>query len=242
MKSIPFLIILIFVSFMVMHSCSNDDSADIKIEFQFTNNGQAMNLNDQIMINGTNLSFEVAQYYVGGLAADLDNSLLDFGDEYFIAAAGKVINIDQSFDIGNSHSFSFFVGVDEVNNSQTETDFTNRTTDDPLGIQDPSMHWNWASGYKFFRLDGTADIDGDGTLETPIAYHIGTDNLFRSYSKSLTKTLVAGVNTYTISLELSDLFNGVDFQIESNWDTHTANNPELAKLLVDNMNNAFSVQ
>lgn len=242
MKRSPFLVLIILASCILMNSCGNDDEAEIQIEFQFTNNGQAMNLNDQIMINGMSLSFEVAHYYVGGLAAGLDNGILDFGENYFIAAPGKLINFDQSFEPGNSTSLSFFVGVDQANNSQTETDFTNRSSDDPLGIQDPSMHWNWASGYKFFRLDGTADIDGDGSLETPIAYHIGTDNLFRSYSKNVSKTLVAGINTYTISLELAELFNNVDFQIESNWDTHTANNPDLAKLLVDNMNNAFSVQ
>lgn len=229
---------------LIFHSCGNDDTdGKIQIEFEFTSNGKAIDLNDQLTINGTSIKFEVANYYVSGFGLIIEeDAILNLGPEYYIAAPNKLIDFDEIFENGNITGMAFFIGVDATTNSQTETDFTTRSTEDPLGIQDPSMHWNWASGYKFFRLDGDADLDNDGTFETPIAYHIGTDNLLRFYSKDLTKSLGSGVNNITLSLEFDELFNGVDFQIESNWDTHTANNPELAKLLVDNMETAFSVR
>jgi hypothetical protein len=132
------------------------------------------------------------------------------------------------------------VGVDPVTNAQTEMDFTSRQPSDPLSIKDPDMHWNWMTGYKFLRVDGDADTDGDGTVDTGIAYHIGSDPFLKNYEISKTIPLKNGQNTMYFTLDLNIFFNGVDLSTE--LDTHTSNNIPLAERLAENMTTAISIR
>ena len=139
---------------------------------------------------------------------------------------------------GNYTNVSFSIGVEADLNAQTEDDFTNRDATDPLSMQNPAMHWNWNSGYKFLRIDGLVDLDGDDIAETGLAFHLGSNDLLKNVSIDLTKEVIAGRNNFAMTFDFEGLFDSVDFTTE--YSTHTGNNPELANKVANNYSKAIS--
>lgn len=234
-------------SVLGFYACDNDDDessdvANVEFRFNFTVDGQEFKANDVYNINGTDVSFEIAQFYVSGIT--------------FTPATGDAVSVDKHVLVtptsanqavteltkGSYDMVTFDIGVQAEANDQTEDDFTSRSGDDPLAIQNPSMHWNWSAGYKFIRLDGVADVDGDGTLETPIAYHLGTVNFLTSVSNQLSTAIESGNTEIQFNVDLAKMFTGFDFKVEEDQDTHTANNIPLAERFSTNLATAITVQ
>jgi hypothetical protein len=90
------------------------------------------------------------------------------------------------------------------------------------------------------RVDGKVDIDGDGMVETPIAYHLGSDSMLKNFDLSTAKTLKSGENNLVVSFDLAAFFEGVDLKVE--LDTHTGNNLPLAQRLRDNLDSAITIK
>ena len=168
-----------------------------------------------------------------------DNSTIDLTNNYYLAGLDRITTVVGDFPISNVAKIDYFVGVDATNNAQTEQDFTSRGSNDPLGLQDPAMHWNWNTGYKFLRVDGEVDTDGDGTVDTPIAYHIGSNPLLTILVQG-NYPIEGGKNVMTFTLNLNEFFRGIDIKTEV--DTHTGNNLALAQRLVANMSTAITVK
>lgn len=239
--------ILFFSLTFYILSCGNDESSlvnNINISYDFTIDNEAIKFGESYELNGSTVMFEVANYYVHGLKmATADNTVTVGNDEaHFLAGITNTSSLlELNIRPDPIVSTRFTIGVDEISNSQTEMDFTERSMEDPLGLKDPSMHWNWNSGYKFVRFDGEVDTDGDGIVDTPIAYHIGSNPLRTSLELNAQIDLESGDNNLVLSMDLNEFFSGVDFQLEENWDTHTGNNLDLAQLLVSNLESSFNL-
>jgi len=228
-------------------SCGDDEPKlveQLSLTYEFTIDDQPIKLGENYELNGSTVMFEVANYYVHGLRMSSANDGVIIANEadHLLAGLNNTssligLNIEPSTIV----TTRVIIGVDDASNAQSETDFTERSTDDPLGLKDPAMHWNWNSGYKFVRFDGEVDTDGDGVVDTPIAYHIGSNPLRKTLELNSSINLESGNNDAIMSMDLNEFFKGVDFQLEENWDTHTGNNLDLAKLLVSNMESSFSL-
>ncbi len=239
-QSLLFLLVLFTII-----SCGDDDenqTTGIQFNFAFEVDGETLEYGKTYSINGDAVSFDVAQYYIGDLSLTLDDaSIVNFDGQYLLATPNTSALSDVSSTMGKTITkIDFNVGVSPSENSQSEIDFTQRNTNDVLSAQDPTMHWNWNSGYKFLRVDGDVDTDADGTVDTGIAYHIGSDPFLRSLSYDTSISLDESDNEITFTLDLSTFFNNVDLSTEI--DTHTGDNLELAERLVDNYNTAISVE
>jgi hypothetical protein len=101
------------------------------------------------------------------------------------------------------------------------------------------MHWNWNSGYRFLRIDGKVDTDGDGTMDETMAFHLGTNNMLQNVSLTAHKDVEKGSNMLHMEFDLAKLFEGVD--LSTDFSTHTMNNPELAAAVRDNIPAAISM-
>jgi len=231
-------------------SCDNDEIADenvsdISFDFQFVTDDGTIQLNEPFELNGSTVQFEVANFYFYDLEMGKSGSNLTLADERTHVLAGA--NLTTSFSDLNVAPFDLIstkitIGVEESQNNQSEADFTERRSDDPLSIKDPSMHWNWNSGYKFVRFDGEVDTDGDGVVDTPIAYHLGSDAMRTDLIITQDKLEIGeGKNNLTMVFNLDEFFKDVDFQEQSNWDTHTGNNMPLAEQLRDNLRSSMSI-
>ncbi len=227
-------------------ACSKDndsepDMATLAFAFDFHVDGESLELGKDYTINGTTVSFDVANFYIGGIELEQANgTTIGLQNQYLLAGLDNTATLNGEIEVSDISKARFFVGVDPTTNSQSETDFTSRPSNDPLGIQDPAMHWNWNTGYKFLRMDGNTDTDGDGVTETGVAYHLGSDPMLKNFDLTTQIDLEGGENTLTFSFDLATFFTGVDLSTE--LDTHTGNNLPLAELLHENLGNALTLE
>ncbi|MDF1866393.1 MAG: hypothetical protein P1U70_16275 [Saprospiraceae bacterium] len=230
--------------------CDDDDVDPANIEFQFNYkvNGVDYQEGDVYDINGTAVTFTQTKFYVGGIEFTSDKGDVNAVDGLHIlvdpATNGYAIT---ELDAGNYSTLSFFLGVGLEENNQSELDFTNRPSDDPLAAQDPSMNWPWGAGYKFVRVDGLVDLDGDGTPETKMEFHLGDpdptdqDPRFRKDLEfTLLNDMASGDNTINFNIDLAQLFIGID--LSTNYLTHVGDNIDLANAFFGNLDKVFSVE
>jgi hypothetical protein len=244
-----FLPLAIFATVVLVafNGCKNDDDeqpdtkANLEFLFNFTVDGQDFVANDVYTVNGTAVSFEIASFYVSGISLEPQDGSGNIAvDKHLLIAPTAGSQAVTELDAGNYDMLKFDVGVQPESNDQTEEDFTSRSADDPLSIQQPSMHWNWSSGYKFIRLDGLSDVDGDGTPETPIVYHLGSDAFLTNVALQLTDEIKSGDFELEIEVDIAKILT--DFDLTVDLDTHTANNIPLAEKMKANLATAFTVK
>ena len=215
--------------------------ANLQLELDFNVSGEALEFNKDYTINGTKIRFSAARYYLGGLRITQENNaVIDFSTQYLLAEPGAGAIVNEPVAISNIKNVKYFVGVDSITNQMSESDFTNRPTGDPLGIQDPSMHWSWNTGYRFLRVDGMVDTDGDGTADTPVAYHLGNNPMLKNIDINTSILIQGGDNKLTFGFDLAQFFAGVDFPNE--LETHVGDNLPLATKLRDNLPAAMTVE
>ncbi len=225
--------------------CKDEDepkTSNLDFNFEFTVDGQALAYGTDIQINGVTVNIETAAFYVSGIEImpETGSALTADGTHLLVSVGSGAQSVLKDIEPGHYHMASFDIGVQADANSQTETDFTTRASDDPLAAQMPAMHWNWNSGYKFLRIDGVTDTDGDGTPETPLAFHLGTNALLTPVSYDLHHDLEPGDNTLTFEFDLANFFEGVDLSTQT--DTHTMNDLPLAQKVAGNLSTAISVK
>lgn len=225
-------------------SCDDDDdvvNSSVSLSFNQTIDGQAVQLGQNYSINGTSVSFDRIQYYVSQIEiVDASSSATLIPESYFLFDPTT-----PTYDLGQLstdriQSLRFNVGIDSAANNISETDFASYPSESPLAAKDPSMHWNWNSGYKFFVLEGKTDADGDGTPEQGFVFHIGSDPLLRQVEISTAKDLGQTQETLNFTLQLEEVLSNVDMATE--FDTHTANNFDLANRIANNLLTAFSIE
>ncbi|GAB4409297.1 MAG: hypothetical protein OHK0039_12870 [Bacteroidia bacterium] len=187
-------------------------------------------------INGVKVRIDAFQFYVSGIEIGDDTKMLEL-DKYLVVKAGTMMYEIGEITAGHKHELTFDVGVDSVTN---HLDPTTYAAGNPLALQSPSMHWSWNSGYIFLRVDGLVDTDGDGTPETEMNLHLGTDKFRTPIALDLHSD--ADVEDYTVEIEVDvlKLFTGINPATE--YLTHTMDNMALANKLAANLPTLFSVE
>lgn len=237
---------LLAVFALVFTACDNDDETPgiqegtVNMMFEYTVDGVAFDTTQVYEVNGTAVKFSIANFYVGGIELiPEEGDAIAVDDKYLLVTSETGMQEVTTVPAGHYHMVNFFVGVDPATNSQSEDDFTSRDADDPLAVQFPAMHWNWNSGYRFLRIDGQVDTDGDGEVDESMAFHLGTDPMLQNVSVTAHKDVEDGSNMLHLEFDLAKLFDDIDLSI--NYTTHTMNNPELATAVRDNIPAAFSM-
>lgn len=137
-------------------------------------------------------------------------------------------------------SFSFATGVDSVSNYADPASFS---TESALSSNNPDhMHWSWNTGYIFYVLEGMVDTSASmaGPVNAPFIFHVGTDQFLQDLA------FVTDINSsgddVNIELEVDwlKLLDGINMTAaDSTRSTHTMNNPQLASMMVSNVEDAF---
>ncbi len=135
-------------------------------------------------------------------------------------------------DITNIENIQFSIGVDQAHNHLDPASYDNSH---PLAPQNPSMHWGWASGYRFIAIDGLAGEDFNAL-----------NNIYEIHT-------VDDANYYTVNLDLSgqtidnDIFINVDadyaqflkgIDVSAGVISHASTGP--SRSIVNNLRNVFS--
>lgn len=246
MKFSTVFLLILTSGFFLMSGCNKESNNDpdlayLQFHTKFNVDGEALEFNKNYQVNGTTMKFIAANYYLGGLKlTQASGNVIDFTNQYLLAGLGGGAVVNEPVEFSNITNIKFFVGVDSITNKMSELDFTSRPANDPLGMQDPSMHWGWNSGYRFLRIDGLSDTDGDGNPETPVEYHLGSNPMLKNIDLSVNIEVKAGENILNFNFNLARFFDGVDVTTE--LVTHVGDNLPLAVKIRDNLPAALTVE
>lgn len=147
-------------------------------------------------------------YYLSDIQIIHDGGLrTPFPDLYLLVHGNQ-----SEFDLGEAfvnsiEGIAFNVGVDSTTN---HADPALWPAAHPLAFQSPSMHWGWASGYRFLAFEGLLDKNQDGDPEKIWEFHVVGDALLTHVEVMLDGPQpVSESGTIHISGDYFKLFNGV---------------------------------
>jgi hypothetical protein len=103
---------------------------------------------------GDNFSITRVDYYMSKFTIIHDGGIetpVNAGT-YILAKGNNNVSVNLgNYDVSNVEGIKFYIGVDMPNN---QADPTQWVAPSALAPQSPSMHWGWASGYRFVALEG----------------------------------------------------------------------------------------
>ena len=191
----------IFCFVLLGISCLSAQDYNVVLRINHQLSGEGFSLDKSAQNNlGDNFMYTRLEYYLSEFSFTDDA-----GNETAIEETWALINpADEtvssvdfgSHSINNISEVSFHVGVDEDHN---HLDPSLWPAGHPLAPQFPSMHWGWASGYRFIALEGMA---GNNLNQLFQLHGLGDNN----YKKT---TLPASV-----SIDGNNLYIDVDANYE----------------------------
>lgn len=130
----------------------SQQNVSLKINHQLGAAAFAMN---QAATNDLGNSFTLTrlEYYISEIKLIHDGgTITDVPNTYILVDAASPTNVGLgSFNITSLEGISFGIGVEApINNADPSL----QATSHPLAPKSPSMHWGWASGYRFVALEG----------------------------------------------------------------------------------------
>lgn len=234
----------------LLASCGGDKEAkDANITLEMMVGDQSLQLNQTYTINDVDIQFINAQFYVGDMTFSISDGSSFASQEdsrYQLITPGST---NYNFSIPYTEDapdvsldqVSFILGVDATTNAQDEQSFDMRPEGDPLGAQNPTMHWGWLGQYRFVSIDANADLDGDGEFETPLVYHIGKDSNLGNVALMPSLELEEGKNDIRIKADVAKLLAGVDFATEP-FTKSGADVQTLTDKIVANYQSTFTIE
>ncbi len=145
---------------------------------------------------GNNFKITRLQYYLSGLSLIHDGGQETIIEDLWILdRAQNIASLHElgSFELDQIEGIKLHVGVDSLHN---HLDPALWPADHPLAPKNPSMHWGWAGGYRFFAFEGLA---GEDALVNDVQFHGVGNSLYE------TTTVLTGATeengTLVISLD-----------------------------------------
>lgn len=213
MKKVFGILTILLTAGLFFTSCDPESEVtDLDFHFHPTVGSEDFAFNQNYDINGKATLFSLAQFYIHGITLGYEDGTEKVIDNYYLVKAGGDHYELGEVPNGKVTSIKFNIGVDTVNNHQTEENFTSRASDDPLAIQSPVMHWSWNMGYIFAKVEGAFDSDGDGTPETGIEYHVGMDSMLRTVELTTDKEVTGNSMELMIGVDFSNIFKDIDLE------------------------------
>lgn len=172
------------------------------------------------------------QYYISEISLTHDNGqTTSLRDTYILVDATQPVDLALgSFNITTLESISFGIGVGgEINNADPNL----QAATHPLAPKSPSMHWGWASGYRFVALEG---YTGTNMSQVWQIHALGARN-FRTQTIVTAGKKVNGVLQVELDADYTQALSRI--RVDGNLLNHGESN-EAASLLVNYRTGVFS--
>lgn len=158
---------------------------------------------------GNQFNVKRLEYYISDIVLTHDGGVETKVENYYILVNANNLgdyNLG-SFEIDKMEAITFSIGVpSNVNNA----DPTQWSAGHPLAPRSPSMHWGWASGYRFVALEGKSGASLGTTYEI---HALGNKNYFTQkipMSVEWTDNIVLEINAdYSKALNGIPVANGI---------------------------------
>jgi hypothetical protein len=215
------LILLVFVLPFLSIKCSletplPDCSGSLTLNFKPIINAQPFIINKVYELNGKKVRFSKLQFFSSSIITKIISNECKTDEEVIfinLTTLDDSLKATKGFNAtirnrapGNYKSIILGLGVNPLLNGKTPSDFP---TISPLSKSEE--YWSGWKSYIFFKLEGLMDKDGDGTFETGITYHTGSDDA--GYTVSIQKVYVIDSSGGLINfdLDVNKLLTGFDF-------------------------------
>lgn len=183
MKYLSFLALLALFTFA---ACMDDDDTNetdnvattINFRSAYDGNDLAIQSETYTYPTGAKLKATLFQYYVSDLEiTDTDGNVVRLSDieliRYNSATDDAVESRTYEVPAGDYVSIRFGLGVKPELNALDPNAFA---ANDPLNENE---FWNADARYVFAKIEANADLEDDGTFDTGLTYHMGSDDLYR---------------------------------------------------------------
>lgn len=133
-------------------------SAENKVMLSFNHllNGEPFEI-EKVTRTNMDFPFNISrlEYYISEIEIMHDGGKKTVVENFWILLNVKNSNSFElgKFDINNVEGIKFSIGVDSAHNHLDPSQYS---MEHPLAPKSPSMHWGWASGYRFVCLEGKA--------------------------------------------------------------------------------------
>lgn len=131
---------------------------------------------DKEYVNADGIKYKITRFEYYMCEFKLDDTVLE--GTYVLANAAYTKHTLGNLDIEQVNKFGVSFGVAEEDNIGKDPNRFGMFH--PLAPKNPSMHWGWSAGYRFWAIEGRADPDGDGEYDKSFQFHILGDEAFRS--------------------------------------------------------------
>ena len=222
---------------MVVAACTSEpERAELTLQFDHRVQGVAMRLGDTYETPfGQSVAFDHVRYWVSNVELYAAGEPHAVPDAYYLVeqtSDGDRLGVRLRVPEGSYEALVFHIGVDPGPNASLDL----MAGDLRPGI---GMDWDWDTGYKFFRTEGTfVQGDADGRF----VFHTGSDALYRRLEAQLGQPLelvVAEPSALTVQADLERLFTDLDLAVQSNVLGGPAGSP--AERITDNYAGMFSI-
>lgn len=162
--------------------------------------GMAAKNNIDNDFNVTRLEYyisEISLVHDGGLITNLNNTSI-------LVNANDPVVVDLGvFDITNVEKIRFYIGVPQSINHDDPALYP---AGHPLAPQFPSMHWGWASGYRFIAMEGYGGSDFNQRYEL---HGLGDSNYYQNRISS-TATATNGLILLNLDADYTRLLEDIE--------------------------------
>lgn len=167
---------------VVFTSCDDDEmpaNGTIEIVFRGNYDDQPLDVQAETYSypDGSDLKVLLFQYYLSDLGLLRDQSATESLSEielirYNLAGSGN--EVTRSFEVpaGNYSGLQFGLGVKPELNNQPPSNFAADY------VLNEAEYWNDMVRYVFAKIEANVDLENDGTFDTPVSYHMGSNDVY----------------------------------------------------------------
>lgn len=221
------ILLITFIISWLSFNIESQNETNVRLKINHLLNGEKMELFKTIKIpNSYYINVELLRYYVSELKIIHDGGLIsEVKDTWLLVNPASNFEYDLGVhNLTNIEGLQFSLGVDAEHNHLDPTVYP---ANHPLAMQDPSMHWGWASGYRFITFEGLA---GTSTTKTNNMFQIHTldDKNYRTVKYNLGSTSDSKGKIISLDAEYTKLLNGIN--ASSGLIEHSAINEAAAQM------------
>lgn len=246
-------LLVVLAGLLLLATCEKEASeaglVDFDLQFTGVFDDSPLQMYEQTYAYADDVAvrFQLFQFYISDLVllkeenggttevplADIE--LISFADIQTAAEAAEGVTLAfQEVPAGNYTGLKMGLGVSPDLNATQPGDY------DPPHPLD-NHYWSWARGYVFTKVEGNADLDGDGVFEEKLTFHIGENDYYREL-EILQPIEVRQGGAINLKVDLANVLQRdasryLNFR-EVTQD-HTTN-PEVATLIADNLLQAIT--
>jgi hypothetical protein len=197
-----------FFALLFVSSLLSAQSKNVHLHLNHLLNGEALEyMKTAKSSNNYYFKVELLRYYISNIVLTHDGGKTDTIKNKWILVDPSLNN---EYDLGNLNlnnieNITFGLGIDKAHNHLDPTLYPEKH---PLGLQEPSMHWGWAAGYRFITFEGYAGAS-EADVVTNFQIHTLDDKNYTTVNLPIQVNGQGDKATITLDAEYANLLKGI---------------------------------